>query len=180
MRIVLIAALLASTACTPVEMRGETPVAPSVAAACNADSLGDLVGKRASDARADVMQTRSGARTLRWIAPNTAVAGFVTPGDLVDVIFTDTIDDQSGGAVLKQRNWSEVVATAVRVLSIESMTDPKTDLPTVGGTVTIEATPRQVETITLAAGMGKPMSPAFSTMLMTSLATKPIITASRM
>jgi Flp pilus assembly protein CpaB len=89
------------------------------------------------------------------IAPNTAVAGFVTPGDLVDVIFTDTIDDQSGGAVLKQRNWSEVVATAVRVLSIESMTDPKTDLPTVGGTVTIEATPRQVETITLAAGMGK-------------------------
>ena len=73
----------------------------------------------------------------------------------MDVIFTDTVDDQSGGAVLKQRNWSEVVATAVRVLSIESMTDPKTDLPTVGGTVTIEATPRQVETITLAAGMGK-------------------------
>ena len=77
MRIVLVAALLASAACTPVEMRGETPApepAPtSVAGACNADSLGDLVGKRASDARADVMQTRSGSRTLRWIAPNTAV-----------------------------------------------------------------------------------------------------------
>jgi hypothetical protein len=72
MRIVLVAALL-SSACTPVEMRGETPAAPPVAAACNADSLGDLVGKRASDARADVMQSRSGARTLRWIAPNTAV-----------------------------------------------------------------------------------------------------------
>jgi pilus assembly protein CpaB len=99
---------------------------------------------------------RAGFRAISVaIAPNTAVAGFVTPGDLVDVIFTDTVDDQSGGAVLKQRNWSEVVAAAVRVLSIESMTDPKTDLPTVGGTVTIEATPRQVETITLAAGMGK-------------------------
>jgi hypothetical protein len=73
MRVVMVAALLASAACTPVEMRGETPAAPPVAAACNADSLGDLVGKRASDARADVMQTRSGARTLRWIAPNTAV-----------------------------------------------------------------------------------------------------------
>ena len=71
MRIGLGAALLASAACTPVEMRGETP-AP-VATACKADSLGDLVGKRASDARADVMQTRSGAQTLRWIAPNTAV-----------------------------------------------------------------------------------------------------------
>jgi len=73
MRAVLIAVLLASAACTPVEMRGETPAAPPVTAACNAESLGDLVGKRASDARADVMQTRSGARTLRWIAPNTAM-----------------------------------------------------------------------------------------------------------
>jgi len=72
MKIVLVAALLGSVACTPVEMRGETPAAAPVDSACNADSLGDLVGKRASDARADVMQTRSGARTLRWIAPNTA------------------------------------------------------------------------------------------------------------
>ncbi|WP_380779448.1 I78 family peptidase inhibitor [Sphingomonas sp. R86520] len=73
MKILLAATLLASAACTPVEMRGETPAASPVAATCSADSLGDLVGKRASDARADVMQTRSGARTLRWIAPNTAV-----------------------------------------------------------------------------------------------------------
>lgn len=73
MRIVLVAGLFAATACTPVEMRGEAPAAAPVVSACNADSLGDLVGKRASDARADVMQARSGARTLRWIAPNTAV-----------------------------------------------------------------------------------------------------------
>ena len=73
MKIVLIAALAATAACTPVEMRGETPAAQPVAATCDPASLGDLVGKRASDARADVMQTRSGARTLRWIAPNTAV-----------------------------------------------------------------------------------------------------------
>ena len=74
MRIVLGAALLAAAACTPVEMRGEAPAsAAPVSTACKADSLGDLVGKRASDARADVMQTRSGAQTLRWIAPNTAV-----------------------------------------------------------------------------------------------------------
>ena len=86
MRIVLVAALLASAACTPVEMRGETPAASPIAAACNADSLGDLVGKRASDARADVMQTRSGARTLRWIAPNTAVTMDFRPDRLnVDV-----------------------------------------------------------------------------------------------
>lgn len=73
MRIVLVAALIATAACTPVEMRGETPAAAPTASACKTDSLGDLIGKRASDARADVMQTRSGARILRWIAPNTAV-----------------------------------------------------------------------------------------------------------
>ena len=73
MRIVLVAALVATAACTPVEMRGETPAAPPASAACNAESLGDLVGKRASDARADMMQTRSGARTLRWIAPDSAM-----------------------------------------------------------------------------------------------------------
>ena len=36
------------------------------------------------------------------IAQSTAVAGFVTPGDRVDVIFTDTVDDQSSQAALKQ------------------------------------------------------------------------------
>ena len=82
MRIVLVATLLASAACTPVEMRGETPAAAPVEAACNAGSLGDLVGKRASDARADVMQTRSGSRTLRWIAPNTAVTMDLRPDRL--------------------------------------------------------------------------------------------------
>jgi len=72
-RIVLVAALVATAACTPVEMRGEKPAAPPASAACNAGSLGDLVGKRASDARADMMQARSGARTLRWIAPDSAM-----------------------------------------------------------------------------------------------------------
>jgi pilus assembly protein CpaB len=114
----------------------------------------DLV--RPVDSRFVPLALRPGHRAVSVaIAPNTAVAGFVTPGDLVDVIFTDAIDDQSKQAVLKQRNWSEMVATAVRVLSIESLTDPKTDLPTVGGTVTLEATPRQVEAIILAAGMGQ-------------------------
>ncbi|RXD06874.1 peptidase inhibitor I78 [Sphingomonas sp. UV9] len=72
MRIVVVAGLLMAAACTPVEFRGDAPAAGPVGATCNADSLGDLVGKRASDARADVMQARSGSRTLRWIAPNTA------------------------------------------------------------------------------------------------------------
>ena len=77
MRIALIATALAASACTPVEMRDRAPAPDKagepVAAACNADALGDLVGKRASDARAEVMLARSGASTLRWIAPDTAI-----------------------------------------------------------------------------------------------------------
>jgi hypothetical protein len=56
-------AAVAVAGCAPVELRKES-------AACKAESLGDLVGKRASDARGDVMLKRSGARDLRWIAPN--------------------------------------------------------------------------------------------------------------
>jgi hypothetical protein len=74
MRIALVAAAAAmASACTPVELRSETATATPEATACNAATLGDLVGKRASDARADVMRTRSGARTLRWIAPDAAI-----------------------------------------------------------------------------------------------------------
>ena len=74
MKYALAAAALVASACTPVQLRDPAPApSPALAASCKPDALGDLVGKRASDARADVMQARSGARTLRWIAPDTAV-----------------------------------------------------------------------------------------------------------
>ncbi|TXC70518.1 peptidase inhibitor I78 [Sphingomonas ginsenosidivorax] len=65
MKALVVAAVLVA-GCTPVEMRG-----PSEPKICNAASLGDLVGKRASDARGDVLLARSGAATLRWLAPGT-------------------------------------------------------------------------------------------------------------
>jgi len=76
MKRALLAVVLASAGCMPVEMRDgahdvATPTPPG--ATCKIEALGDLVGKRASDARADVMLARSGARTLRWIAPNDVV-----------------------------------------------------------------------------------------------------------
>ncbi len=66
MRIALIVSAIVVAGCTPVEMRG-----PSALATCKAESLGDLVGKRASDARGDVLLKRSGASVLRWLAPGT-------------------------------------------------------------------------------------------------------------
>lgn len=69
MKIGLLLAGLAMAGCTPVEMRGEAPAA----AACRTEGLSTWAGKRASDVRAEEMMTASGARTLRWIAPHTAV-----------------------------------------------------------------------------------------------------------
>ena len=70
MRIAVIVAALAAGGCTPVAMRGE---APAATAACKTEGLSQWVGKRASDVRADEMVKASGARTMRWIAPNSAV-----------------------------------------------------------------------------------------------------------
>jgi hypothetical protein len=64
-KVLLVAAAVLTAGCTPVELRGSP-----AAGVCKAESLGDLVGKRASDARGDVMLKRSGARVLRWLAPN--------------------------------------------------------------------------------------------------------------
>lgn len=88
------------------------------------------------------------------ISGKTAVGGFVAPGDLVDVVFTNKITDATDGARVRERNWSETVAKGVRVLSVEATVDPTTQLPAAGGTATLEATPRQVEAISLAGAMG--------------------------
>ena len=98
---------------------------------------------------------RSGYRAVSVaISGKTAVGGFVAPGDLVDVVFTNKITDASDGARVRERNWSETVAKGVRVLSVEAAVDPSTQLPAAGGTATLEATPRQVEAMSLAGAMG--------------------------
>lgn len=69
MAMMAVVTLTANAACTPVEMRGEAPATT----ACRTGGLSTWLGKRASDVRAEEMTAASGARTLRWIAPNTAV-----------------------------------------------------------------------------------------------------------
>ena len=114
----------------------------------------DLV--RPNDSRFVPMALRKGFRADSVaIASNTAEGGFIGAGDYVDVVFTDGLDDQSQGTALRKRAWSETVASGVRVLSIETSIDPQTNLLKVGGTATLEATPRQVQEIALASNMGK-------------------------
>jgi len=83
------------------------------------------------------------------------VSGYIAPGDRVDVILTQQINDTSQQKVLDPRRVAETVATNVRVLSLEQSVDEQTGKPVLGQTATVEVTPKQAETLALAKEMGK-------------------------
>lgn len=70
-----LAALTLAAACTPVPPAGGGAPQPQPIPtdACKATGMDDLIGKPQSEATAKEALSRSGARTLRWIAPGMAV-----------------------------------------------------------------------------------------------------------
>lgn len=87
----------------------------------------------------------------------TAVAGFIFPGDRVDVVLSQEVTGTDGGASLKA---AETIARNVRVLATDQRTD---NAPTPEGKtevrsyslVTMEATPKLAEKIAVAEKLGE-------------------------
>ena len=77
------------------------------------------------------------------------VAGFIFPGDFVDVVLTRT--ENSNGL----QNFSEVILQHVKVLAIDQMAGQRQEHPTVAKAVTVEVDPEQALRIVLAANIGK-------------------------
>jgi pilus assembly protein CpaB len=77
------------------------------------------------------------------------VAGFIFPGDFVDVALTRT--DNSNGP----QSFSEVILQHVKVLAIDQMAGQRQEHPTVAKAVTVEVDPEQAMRILLAANVGK-------------------------
>ena len=77
------------------------------------------------------------------------VAGFIFPGDFVDVVLTRT--ENSNGP----QNFSEVILQHVKVLAIDQMAGQRQEHPTVAKAVTVEADPEQALKILLAVNVGK-------------------------
>ena len=77
------------------------------------------------------------------------VAGFVFPGDFVDVVLTRT--DNSNGS----QNFSEVILQHVKVLAIDQTAGQRQEHATVAKALTVEADPEQALKILLAANVGK-------------------------
>jgi hypothetical protein len=73
-RMLAIAAILPLAACSSSETPPEsTPPPPPAEATCNADAVQSLVGQTATSEVGGQLLKGSGARTLRWVPPRTAV-----------------------------------------------------------------------------------------------------------
>ena len=76
----------------------------------------------------------------------TAVGGFVTPGDRVDVVMT------TGSA---QEMRAVTILQNIRVIGVDQESDEQTDQPVVARTVTVAVTPDQVQRLALAQRAGR-------------------------
>lgn len=77
------------------------------------------------------------------------VAGFVQPGDRVDVLLTHSA---TGNAADEQRN--DVLLQNIKVLGVDQQADDKKDKPVVAKAVTLEVTPDDGQKLTLAGTIG--------------------------
>lgn len=76
------------------------------------------------------------------------VAGFVLPGDRVDVLLTRTASDDG-------RSYVDVLLQGVKVLAIDQSADDRRDQPAVVKAVTFEVTTEEAQKLTLAATVGQ-------------------------
>ncbi|MET0307252.1 MAG: Flp pilus assembly protein CpaB [Sphingomonas sp.] len=90
------------------------------------------------------------------VSAQSAVAGFVFPGDRVDLVLTQSVAGGGDGPPLKA---SETILRNLRVLATDQRTDKNTDdkgntVVSTYSTVTVEATPKIAEKIAVAQTVG--------------------------
>ncbi len=99
-----------------------------------------------------------GMRAITVSISNTSgVAGFVFPGDRVDMILTHGVGfagDSESGIVSDKLRVAETIMRNVRVLAIDQRTDDGQESPKSGRTVTFEVSPKFVEKISVAQTLG--------------------------
>ncbi|MDX2027911.1 MAG: Flp pilus assembly protein CpaB [Alphaproteobacteria bacterium] len=83
------------------------------------------------------------------LTPSAGVAGFIFPGDHVDVILTHSFS-RKDIADLTERRISETVVTDARVLALDQKSDSAGMDPKVAQLATLEVTPKQAEKLMLA------------------------------
>lgn len=87
------------------------------------------------------------------VTATTGIAGFIFPGDRVDVILTHAIDKKGDNE--RTRRASETVLTDVRVLAVDQQTDDQNAKASIAKTVTLELSPKQAEIVFLIQELGR-------------------------
>lgn len=90
------------------------------------------------------------------ISAVSSAAGFIRPGDRVDVILTQQLRRRAADADAPQiKGVSETILSNIRVLAIDQIVDDVNKEAKVGKTATVEVSPKEAEVVTLAARMGR-------------------------
>jgi pilus assembly protein CpaB len=113
-------------------------------------SQGELIlASKVSDFGEKVTIVQSLGPNLRAMAikvdAETAVGGFVTPGDFVDIVLTQGRNEALRAVTILQ---------AIRVVGVDQDADEQTDTPGVARTVTVEVSPEQGQKLALAQKAG--------------------------
>jgi pilus assembly protein CpaB len=74
------------------------------------------------------------------------VAGFILPGERVDVLLTRSAD--------REDSFADVILQGIRVLAVDQSADERADKPAIVKAVTLEVTTAQAQKLTLAASVG--------------------------
>lgn len=88
------------------------------------------------------------------IDATTGIAGFIFPGDWVDILMTMKLRDERKEAK-QQRFFSQTVLRRVRVLAIDQQVDKEDGSVAIAKTATMEVTPKEAERVTIALEMGR-------------------------
>lgn len=95
---------------------------------------------------------RTGMRAVSIAVDATSgIAGFVFPGDQVDILLTHTLPADGNAP----HRATETLLQDVRVIAIDQKVSNKQNEPTLVHDVTVEVTPKQSEIIAVATAMGK-------------------------
>jgi pilus assembly protein CpaB len=97
-----------------------------------------------------VIRTGMRATTIR-VNDVVGVAGFVLPGDFVDVLITR---DESNHEASRENKRTDVLLRSVRVLAVDQLANESKNDPVVAKAATIEVTPEQAQKLALAAEVG--------------------------
>ncbi len=82
-------------------------------------------------------------------------AGFILPGDRVDLVLTSEWREKSEQMGQVVRRFSETILYDVRVLAIDQTVNDLDDTAQVSETATLEISPKQTEMVAVASSMGK-------------------------